>query len=449
MDPISIGIITNFSEDAQKCFQAHSDEEKAKIIENIFQEVHRQSGENEVEKQNGLWTLSSGAADRLSSLTSEMLISCSDHALPVPEDNLFAPVMRLITGDSNWQNGLNISGVDLGKMLYSVMVERDADISQTTLQWVKERLERAAVEISNPKLREIYYHNLLAYYPFFGPSAGDEIRIPNGPNGELVTYETERIELTPNALSSPLVAYGLIPKDGNKEAPPMLLLKGSTYASDEGCYLSLLSDINPFFPVGGYAFHLFAKERIGKWFEKNNREGFGKAVVLGASLGGALTLQAASYFPDQIKTAHAFNSPAMTSAVVDAWATKTQDLDEAEKPKINVYLQAGDPISSFVGSCWAADWNIFHVYAPVNTAFQSHAAAFTSHPKVYVIPGSAVVENNKLGRRLWSFVQNGLSIPFFIFAMALFPLFFIVHHVVRLAKKIFCNKQEPVKKLIV
>lgn len=438
MNPITNTIISNFSENSRRGFAERSDPEKKEIINKIIKEFHKQCISHHEEAD----LADVGAKERLCRLASQVLIS-AEKSLPLPLNASVASIMRLLTSDANWQEGLKNKEVHRGKMLYAIAVQKDPALFRIGLDWIKERLERATVEIEDPKLCEIYYHNLLAYYPFLGPNEGDLLRVPNGPKGALVTYRTERLELTPIGLASPLVAYGLIPIKDN-QAPPIFLIKGTTPSADEGSYLSFLTDINPFLPVGGYAFHLCAKARIAAWFEKNRKANHGKSVVVGASLGGALTLQVVSYFPHHICAAHAFNSPAMTDTEVNIWKARVKLLSEAEKPKVHVYLQSGDPISQFVGRRWAEDWEIFHVHAPIKTAFQSHTAAFTSHPKAFVIRGSARVENNKWGRRLWPLIQNGLFVPLFLLSIALLPLFCLVHNVIRLVKKIFPPQRERV-----
>jgi hypothetical protein len=118
---------------------------------------------------------------------------------------------------------------------------------------------------------------------------------------------------------------------------------------------------------------------------------------------------------------------------------------------VNVYLQDKDDISAFVGRCWSLDWFIYHVFSPITNKIQAHAAAFAAHPKVGVIPGDPQIENSLRGRKLWPIVQNGLYIPLFLITVAFFPLFFLVHAVIRLAKILIlavknrCKEATPIQ----
>jgi hypothetical protein len=95
--------------------------------------------------------------------------------------------------------------------------------------------------------QEMIIGDLLSLYPFLGPKSGEEIHVPVRVNGswQLVPYESEVIELTPKWMGSPLVAVGLIPKNRDEGHPPLLLFKGTTYPTDDGFSLSLITDLTP------------------------------------------------------------------------------------------------------------------------------------------------------------------------------------------------------------
>jgi pimeloyl-ACP methyl ester carboxylesterase len=273
--------------------------------------------------------------------------------------------------------------------------------------------------------------NLLCYYPFFSPKKEEEIHLPFGPLESTLSYRVEPIELTPPYLGSPLMAYGLVPKTA--KANPLLLFKGTTYPADSGFYLSLLTDINPFGAVGSFAFQGFGKEKFKSWLAKQAQDNL-KAEVMGASLGGSLSLQTAATFPEYISSVHAFNSPGVTFKEVESWK-KSQ-----ERPEVNVYLQEGDPVSSFVGRCFAPDWNIYRVFVPKITPAQVHASTYTAHPEVFIIPEEASTVNKDMRRRFWPFIQNVVLFPTFLLGSVFLVMKIQGLHIRSVSQKIFKKK---------
>jgi hypothetical protein len=143
--------------------------------------------------------------------------------------------------------------------------------------------------------QEMIIGDLLSLYPFLGPKSGEEIHVPVRVNGswQLVPYESEVIELTPKWMGSPLVAVGLIPKNRDEGHPPLLLFKGTTYPTDDGFSLSLITDLTPLTSVGASAFHL-ARDKLAAWLETHASQQ--KAVIYGKSLGGAQAWRTACTF---------------------------------------------------------------------------------------------------------------------------------------------------------
>ena len=318
----------------------------------------------------------------------------------------------LLLAESNWSEKIP-SNKEVFSFLPSLLWKMDPSLFKEARNWLESKINCAAQEVPNKKMRDIYLRNLLSYYPFFSPEKGDEIRLPFGPLDSMLTYRVEPIELTPDFLGSPLMAYGLVPKIGG--VSPILLFKGTTYPSDKGFYLSLLTDINPYGAVGSFAFQFSAKEKIKSWLVKQSQKG-SKAEVMGASLGGCLSLQTAATYPGYIKAVHAFNSPGVTFDEVASWEKSK------EKPQVNVYLQGGDLISSVVGRCFAPDWRIYRVFVEGISSSQVHAAAYTAHPEAFIIPEETQQVNEELGRRFWPFVQNILLFSFFLLGSAFLVL---------------------------
>ncbi len=313
--------------------------------------------------------------------------------------------------------------------LPSILWKRDPELTREAKSWLQAKINNVSKEIPFGKLRSTYLRNLISYYPYFSPEQGEKISLPFGPWESNVTYTVEIIELTPDYLGSPITAYGLTAEKGKKE-PPLLLFKGTTYPADDGFYLSLLTDINPYGPVGSLAFQM-GKGKIKAWLEEHAKER--KAEVMGTSLGGCLSLQTASKYPEYIKAVHAFNSPGVTSHEVESWQQSS-----AIKPEVNVYLQDGDPVSSSVGRCFAPDWNVQGVFAPATDPLQAHASTYTAHPESFIIPEKVEDVNHDMRRRFWPAIQNFFLLPAFIIG----ALFLVAIAIYVLALKAF-KREDP------
>ncbi len=374
--------ITGHINDLHPQFNSYSEPAQKKIIQEVFKRSQALS-ETGVKSLIGSMALSERGTP-------------VDFKMNHPIGNAF---VSFLLAESNWHQKLP-SWKEIFSVLPSIFWETDPALSKAVREWLQFKIDNAVQEVPNEKMRDVYLRNLLSYYPYFCPEKGEEIRFPSG-----TTYRVDPVELTPAYLGSPLMAYGLIPTDYS--APPILLIKGTTYPADKGCFLSILTDINPCGSVGSGAFQWFAGERIEKWLQDNASEN--RAEVMGTSLGGALSLQAAATYPQYIKEVHAFNSPGVTSDEVKLWNESAH-----VKPKVNVYLQDGDPVSSFVGSCFAPDWKIHQMFVPEVSLAQVHASAYAAHPESFVIPESAEKVNQEPLRQFWPFVQNVCLFPLFI-----------------------------------
>ena len=396
---ISELLIFNYMKNEINDFSFYSDFSQREIVRKIFDQAIFQKIETE---------------PQLKKLLDNVILRGEGIQKVGPPKSFEAAALRsMLLADPDWKKQIPPLR-ELMSLFQSIFCKKDPKLFSAAKAWLQEKLFAAKEEVPSEKMRAIYVRNLLALYPFFSPEAGEEVSFEV--LGKLETYIVELIPLTPSYSSSPLMAYGLIPKEKNKNIPPFLVFKGTTYPTDEGFAQSLLTDINPFAPVGGYAFQLFIKERIEKWLKKQTQNG-SKVEVIGASLGGALSLQTASYLPSYIKEVHAFNSPAVTSSEVQAWNQKNEEF-----PEVHVYLQNNDPISSFVGSCFAPDWKIYHVYSPIEDPLQAHASFYTAHEQAFIIPGDARSLNNSLKRSMWPIAQNFLFVPLFLVGLCLFFL---------------------------
>lgn len=185
---------------------------------------------------------------------------------------------------------------------------------------------------------EMIIGELLSLYPFLNPEQDENLSVPTLVNGkwELINYRVDRLPLTPDWMGSPLVAFGLIPE--TPSAPPLLLFKGTTYPTDDGFVLSLLTDINPFGAVGKYGFKL-GKKKISSWLDAQT--GTLKAKIYGKSLGGSLAWQTSLRFPEQVEKAMTYGAPGLGFKDLK----RCQQLEHENKlPIIHFYCQKNDSV---------------------------------------------------------------------------------------------------------
>jgi hypothetical protein len=368
-------------------------------------------------------------ADQINTLIESITLSEPHISIPSPMNHpVVEAFVSFLLAEADW-HGKVPSFREVLSFLPSILWKRDTELTFQVKTWLQAKINNVSTEVSSGNLRSTYLRNLISYYPYFAPEKGEKISLALGPLESNVTYAVEIIELTPSYLGSPITAYGLVPEKG-KSASPILLFKGTTYPADDGFYLSLLTDINPYGPVGSLAFQM-GKEKIKSWLEEHTKER--KAEVMGTSLGGCLSLQTASKYPEYIKAVHAFNSPGVTSDEVQSWQQSM-----TAKPEVNVYLQDGDPVSSSVGRCFAPDWNVHGVFAPGVDPLQAHTSTYTAHPEAFIIPEKVEDVNQDMRRRFWPAIQNFFLLPAFVIG----ALFLIVIAIYVLALKAF-KREDP------
>lgn len=234
-------------------------------------------------------------------------------------------------------------------------------------------------QFSNPSLfesdefhLEMIMGDLLALYPFLMPRDGEMIRLPVKINEVwcLEDYITDRIELTHEVLGSPLVAYGLRP--ANDLASPLLLFKGTTYPTDEGALLSLMTDVNPLGAVGSYGFWL-GKDRIQSWIDKQTA----KVIVYGKSLGGALAWRTALNFPGKIEKVMAYGAPGFSPLELNQFYQVHENYPDLQ---FNFFCQRNDlvPFSDCVAKTGVNYYEVLSAECQ-NNALAAHADMYSTH----------------------------------------------------------------------
>lgn len=320
---------------------------------------------------------------------------------------------------------LSPSGVVNGDTAPAIFWGRDPKALKDARSYVQTILNRFDTsDAREPTLAEsASIENLLALYPFFDPPEGEALIIPEwtGTEWKRVPFTVQRLQLTQSWLASPMFAYGLVPKE--KGICPKLLFKGTTYPADRGAFLSILSDVNPGASVGEYAFHM-GFSSLEEWFAKYTTPEC-KADVFGQSLGGSLTLLAASYFGEKIRKAHAFGSPAPWPWSV----SKFDSIPEQRRPDVRIFSQSGDGIPK-LGWGWHAAWKVHRVFAGEDYgAFLSHAKAFTAEKGVLILDVKSEADSSGLSRKALAITQLVLSFILFVLAVVVFTIHRIIYAV--------------------
>jgi hypothetical protein len=244
--------------------------------------------------------------------------------------------------------GEKISILELLKdtsLINSILWDQNQKVIGEARECVIEALKDIFIQLEGKTLTknenfhlEMIIGDFLSVYPFLGPINGEVLEIPILKNNvwKLFKYEVTEIHLTPSWMGSPIVAFGL--KSEDAEAEPILLFKGTTYPSDKGAFLSLLTDFNPLGSVGSYAFYI-GKEKIETWLKKNCVSK--KALVFGKSLGGALAGKCVLNFSSKISKVMTYGAPGFTLGEKN----KLECLAAAGAlPVINYFAQVNDPV---------------------------------------------------------------------------------------------------------
>jgi hypothetical protein len=257
---------------------------------------------------------------------------------------------------------------------------------------------------------------LLSIYSILAPETNPRIEVPQLIEGKwrLCTYHVEKIALTPDYLGSQIFAYGMkgtYRDDGDQEkkAPPYFQFKSTTYPMDDGAFLSILADFNPFATMGEYVFWM-GKERIHEWLEKATQGG-PKARVGGMSLGGALAQILEATYPHHLESVHAHNPPALRHGLI-----RPAPAD----PRIRVIWQQNDMIP-YLGGKFKESAEVIAIVGEErrNSAF-SHSKAFVAEAEMVMVKLNVNKVNEDPWRKVADTVYSAISIPLFCALTATF-----------------------------
>lgn len=356
--------------------------------------------------------------EKIKTTVSNLIVSSKTPWNPtvVPKTDMQRLVFNALRGES-----IPLKDLCNGRLLSTLLFKPDPALFGEARSFVQEMLVDLynGIDKENPS-NSVHFHtevivgDFLSLLPYLGFRAGEKIRVPMRIENEwkLVDYEIDRIELTPSWMGSPLVAYGL--RSPDPKAQPLLLFKGTTFPSDEGASLSILTDLNPFGAVGAYAFSI-GKSKIKDWIDRNTVNQ--KAVIYGKSLGGAQAWRTGINFPEKIEKVMAYAPPGFSP-----WEQKQlhRVADKHPEVKFNFIGQTHDPVPY---SDWVASKGV-NYYEVVGNKLHgfpvlAHAAMYATQKKSAILKVDAKTIANPVKRAAVTITRLAASL--------LFPLLLAVH----------------------
>lgn len=202
----------------------------------------------------------------------------------------------------------------------------------------------------------------------------------------------------------------------------MLLFKGTTYPTDEGFSLSILTDLNPGASVGAYAYKI-GKKKIASWLQTHTTAE-NKAIIYGKSLGGAHAWRTALQFPDHVQKSMCIAAPGFSYRDLAQLKTLRK---KGKLPEINIFSQKNDPVAS-IDHIAKKGVNYYQVLG------KKSKKGVVAHAHMNSTQEQSVILNKKPRER--SLKRGALSGIRLLSSLTLFPLLVVPHAGVSLFKKI-------------
>lgn len=322
------------------------------------------------------------------------------------------------------------------------LLEKVRDHTKNVLRHIYGQIEAQQKELENLQGAllnlEAIISNILAFYAYFDPQEKEQISVPVCTKGqwEMVDYTVHRIPLTPRWLGSSMTAFGLT--SIGEGHPPLLLFKGTTYATDDGFLLSLLSDINPFASPGSYALCM-GKSKILNWCDK-----LPKVRVIGQSLGGTLSQLTASRLSSCVEKVYPINPTALLGYELWSWnkyrTNLTQQGKANEVPEVTPLFQDGDTVP-LAGKVWGKGWNTVCVVGPKKkNPLLSHLQCNAAMKDCLMLKVNPERDAQKASRKRMSTAHMILSVPMFIVGCVFLTVYLIISRICALVAFLFTRK---------
>jgi len=301
--------------------------------------------------------------------------------------------------------------------LKAVLIRKNPELLKKMRDVLRQVLLNCSQQVPKPNSPEelvfqTFIGNVIALLPYSYPEKGEEYVIPMRIDGKwkTCTYQIDqRIDLTYQWFSTPIVAYGLLSKDG----PPLLTFLGTSYPTGSGCLATLLADFTPGYSVG-LAPYLQGKKRIADWLQDKN-----SVHLFGLSLGGSLTLHVARNYPEKIGQVDAYNP-----AGLYPWDWKGK---EGRLPTVNVYYQNNDLVATMGFFPDSPNVSIYRIIGQKSENFiQAHMRAYSGSDEVVIVKSSPAYENRRCVRKILTFLHFLLGFIVFIPVLTAYIIYCIL-----------------------
>lgn len=341
---------------------------------------------------------------------------------------------------------------EMYKLQPAVLYKKDKAVLAETRELIQAIFDDMFLQIqqkSPPMTESESFHmemiigDILSLFPFLRPENGSVLSIPIRieKNGEKtwkkIDYTVDKISLTPRWMGSPITAYGL----HAKKAPPLLLFKGTTYPTDKGFALSLLTDLNPLGSIGSYVFHI-GKSNIENWLKSQTKNS--KALVYGKSLGGIESCLAAINFPDQIEKVMAYGAPGFSPFDLSKFNQERKKRKDGHFPEINIFCQKNDP-APYCDHVAKKGINYYQVLGSVSrTGVLAHADMYSTHENSMILKLDPSHEAQKIKRVAITTLRTMLSIFAFPFLSLIYLAYALSERAIHHIKKGYRKKPKAI-----
>ncbi len=265
----------------------------------------------------------------------------------------------------------------------TVAFKKDLNLLKAMREEMKNVFEQAwsvcnELDIEAQNRLEAFINTFVSNFPFVDPEENEEIFLPQRINGEWykVPYKFVKLDISPQRGwlswlvdgSDKIYAYGLEPINIFLNARPYLLLMGTTYATGQGYYLSLLGNLTPGMSIGEN--HDLTKVR--KWMSD-----YPDAKISGHSQGGSMAMLVAAQYPES--TSYSLNPAMLHKSFLKKFPKFYGD-------NMNIYIQEKDPVYIF-GDVVPNDAHVFLLSQPNGakaSLLKAHACHYLGFPKASV-----------------------------------------------------------------
>lgn len=210
--------------------------------------------------------------------------------------------------------------------IVATVTKSQADVDLTVL--LLEEIEKA--DLAYP-IKELFTEEVLAKILAYRKCRRGQEFVITSPQGP-IRYKVDAIF----NMGGGVPAYGCIPV--GEIGSPIIIFRGSEFSLNRRGRATLAANIDRKGP--GYFMYKRVQPRLRYWLDKQTRV-YGKAKVLGFSLGGALAAYAVTLDYDLFEKGTSFNMPGLRKKIAHRFSL----IKEEDRPLFISYVNRGDAVS--------------------------------------------------------------------------------------------------------